>query len=550
MGACLGDEDAERCRDRSDPSAAPSLLQARRGIEQAAAPLDDPKEKIAISAPLDELGYKQVATLKSNSAMEAYIRRVISSSGCRVSDEPNFQGFIPFYSGVTATQNYANLETEIYRFCTETGTWLTSLYPRAALAAKDEATKPGTLGLTAPLTEQGFQEVLRFKDELQMLKYVRRVVSKVRGLVVDESGLYGLLPFFTGEKSVQTLGALILEIEEAMQRPDSWVIKAEVNLIQKGTPGRALPKADVSLIQVAPPDDETEELAEDADTEQVPGTALKLEAPVRQKLDEVMATKESRVFRECSTEDLSELHAMKHSAMSVSLDQDGYEAMVRMKSDCAMMMFVQRVIQELRCRVLDESGLKGLVPFYSGTQGEQDIQELRTELTGVCQMEGRWMVPDVKYWAQQAEADPNATSSQAESTGKPESDQPSMLGGVQKPMFTNAAESDRPKLSDQRDLASRLDDQRDLANSLKEGRSHHPQPVSLLGSGATVVHKTGHGHHATKQDEAKATGHGHHTEHRHHTGHGHHTDKSKREQQDAWGQSTVWACRTLNLFCP
>jgi len=163
------------------------------------------------------------------------------------------------------------------------------------------------------------------------------------------------------------------------------------------------------------------------------------------------------------------------------------------------------------------------------------------------------MVPDVKYWAQQAEADPNATgstSSQAESTGKPESDQPSMLGGVQKPMSTNAVESDRPKLSDQRDLASRLDDQRDLAKSLKEGRSHHPQPVSLLGSGATVVHKTGHGHHAKKQDEAKATGHGHHTEHRHHTGHGHHTDKSKRELQDAWGQSTVWACRTLNLFCP
>merc|ERR1719487_77204 len=75
---------------------------------------DERGEDIAIAAPLDEIGYKKVAALKRHAAMEAYIRRIVSNTGCRVADESGLQGVVPFYSGEVAVQSYAALEAEIY----------------------------------------------------------------------------------------------------------------------------------------------------------------------------------------------------------------------------------------------------------------------------------------------------------------------------------------------------------------------------------------------------------------------------------------------------
>jgi len=128
-----------------------------------------PGEEIASSAPLTERGYKKVVALKSHSAMEAFIRRVVSNTGCRVADEGALQGVIPFYSGENAVQTYAALEAEVYRACTGVGTWLSSLYPIAGQDKSGDALLlgPSKLGSTAPISEQGFQEVVLLVAELE-----------------------------------------------------------------------------------------------------------------------------------------------------------------------------------------------------------------------------------------------------------------------------------------------------------------------------------------------------------------------------------------------
>jgi len=346
-------------------------------------PQADVVEQLANTAALDEAGYKKVAALNSRSAMEAYIRRVVSNTGCRVADESKLQGVVAYYDGESATQSYSNLEAEIYKACTGTGTWLTSKYSKEIMVGPDGMPPGSSLGSTAPITEQGFQEVVRLKDDLQILKYARRVVSMLHGWVVDESGLHGLLPFFTGEKSVQTLGALILEIETAMTRPDSWVMKAPDST------------RDLSLLESSS--------NSSADEEVIPATPLDTEGEVSKRLADISARagKGATVFEECPIDDLEELNMLNHTAWAVPLDEPGYEAIAQLASDCAMMQFAIRVIEGLHCHVLDESGLKGMVPYYSGTQGTQDLHQLRTELHGVCSMEGKWLVPDVKYWAGQ-----------------------------------------------------------------------------------------------------------------------------------------------------
>jgi len=355
---------------------------------------EDRVEATSQKAPLDEAGYKQVAALGSRAAMESYIRRVVKSIGCRIADESKLQGVVPFYSGETAVQSYAALETETFRACTQTGTWLSSLYP--SRIPSTPATS--SLGTTAPLNEQGFQEVAQAKDDLAMLRYTRRIISMLHGWVVDESGLHGLLPFFDGEKGKQTLGELILEVQKTMQRPDGWVMKAPDSM--RRITG-----------EVRQPGSNTSE-----DDEMVPATPLDMEEEVEERLEKIASQTSAnaeRSFKDCPDDDQEELNALNQTAWAVPLDDEGYDAIAQLKNDCAMFQFAVRVVQDIHCRVLDESGLKGLVPFYSGTQVTQDLHELRVELEGACSMEGKWLVPDVKYWAEEGKVEDASTDQAA-----------------------------------------------------------------------------------------------------------------------------------------
>jgi len=378
----------------------PSQTDEKKDIKNAN---DEAAQEVAEVAALDNLGYIKVVAWKNHAGMEVYIRRVVRNAGCRVADESKLQGVVPFYSGESASQTYANLEAEIYKACTASNTWLSSLYPHSKLSHQetqrdgdDTSQISDMLGSTAPLNEVGFQQVVKSKDDLQVLKYVRRVVSMLHGWVIDESGLNGLLPFFTGEKSVNTLGALILEIEGTMQKPDGWVMKAPVSLRQVSNSS--------------------------GDDEDIPGTPLldgEEDEEVKKRLDEVESRKKkggAKAFQECPDDDIDELNMLNHTAWMVPLDAQGYEALTQLKSDCAMMTFAERVIAELHCHVVDESGLKGLVPFYSGRHEKQDLSALRLELKGACTMSGRFLVPDVKYWAEHPEGDEDESAIASPST--------------------------------------------------------------------------------------------------------------------------------------
>jgi hypothetical protein len=103
-------------------------------------------------------------------------------------------------------------------------------------------------------------------------------------------------------------------------------------------------------------------------------------------------TKTATGFENCpdNVEDRQKLHEIVDD---VPLSQEGYEALAALRSDCAMMMFMMRVVQDLQCEVVEESPMKGMVPFYSGTQGMQDYIELHTELQGACHMTDNWIKP-------------------------------------------------------------------------------------------------------------------------------------------------------------
>eukprot|EP00448_Togula_jolla_P004244 CAMPEP_0170609048 /NCGR_PEP_ID=MMETSP0224-20130122/21912_1 /TAXON_ID=285029 /ORGANISM="Togula jolla, Strain CCCM 725" /LENGTH=1056 /DNA_ID=CAMNT_0010934319 /DNA_START=49 /DNA_END=3219 /DNA_ORIENTATION=- len=70
---------------------------------------------IGSSASLAEEGYQAVVSFKSDEQMGVYVQRVLELLGREVSDEGDFNGFVPYYSGTTATQSYSALLRELQK---------------------------------------------------------------------------------------------------------------------------------------------------------------------------------------------------------------------------------------------------------------------------------------------------------------------------------------------------------------------------------------------------------------------------------------------------
>merc|ERR1719316_2462118 len=104
--------------------------------------------------------------------MLAYIRRVVSSMGCRITDEPSLEGVVPFYSGEVKIQSYAALEDEVYNECTGKSKrhWLNAkLGEDGSLSSQsvlDGVKVPeNMIGEVAPITEEGFASVVATHEE-------------------------------------------------------------------------------------------------------------------------------------------------------------------------------------------------------------------------------------------------------------------------------------------------------------------------------------------------------------------------------------------------
>jgi len=77
---------------------------------------------------------------------------------------------------------------------------------------------------------------------------------------------------------------------------------------------------------------------------------------------------------------------------TATIDEEGYEEVAKLKDDGEMKTFIKRVIRDYDCRVDDESGLMGIVPWFSGTTGVQSLAKLEESLLFAVLANGkRWI---------------------------------------------------------------------------------------------------------------------------------------------------------------
>lgn len=138
------------------------------------------------TAPLTEDGYSMVAKLKSDAEMAMFVRRVVASEARTIVDEAAFSGVVPFYSGTTSVQTLDGLKSEIRHGSSWVGL---------------------DIGRTAPLSEEGYQQVAARRSNVQMKEFARRMLA-TSGSTIDPGSLNGLVPYHSGKVMAQSFEKL------------------------------------------------------------------------------------------------------------------------------------------------------------------------------------------------------------------------------------------------------------------------------------------------------------------------------------------------------
>jgi hypothetical protein len=211
---------------------APSLAQIKSNkvsfltISQKVKRLSDDPLGIGTTAPLDEVGYKEVANTKSNIEMSIFVLRVVRQHGMQVVDEDQFSGLIPYYSGDKSVQTFDTLEQEIQKITKAMCAWI---IPDTETSNTDGEVD----GKSVPLTEQGYYTIAKLRSPLDMRDFILRVIKDMDMTVVEKGGLMGFLPFHDCEHGAKTLKDMKEELQDAAKKK-TWLRYLDASEIMPG----------------------------------------------------------------------------------------------------------------------------------------------------------------------------------------------------------------------------------------------------------------------------------------------------------------------------
>jgi hypothetical protein len=237
-----------------------------------------------------------------------------------------------------------------------------------------EANLLGRSGSTAPLTEDGYQFVLGQKSNEEMKYFVKRLLSSMDLLLVDEDKLNAMVPFYSGVAAGHDFDSLRMELLVA-----KWAI---------GGTGWSSPLTDEGYTKVftsgaiAPRRAFSRRiLYEHGDTVFCCDEAL----------DALLSRDDwhSKHFDSLKTQidslarlvELARKHAEASPGMTAPLSETGYQFVTLPRSNVEMKHFIRRLAEFKGLAILDEAKLSGLVPYYSGVTSIQDFNSLVGELS-------------------------------------------------------------------------------------------------------------------------------------------------------------------------
>lgn len=98
--------------------------------------------------------------------------------------------------------------------------------PKRKVAVMEQsAAKVSLKSSRVTLSERGYLTIARLRSNREMEGYVKRVISELSLKIVDPGGLAGVVPFYSGKKTSQSLAALKAELLKTARRRGGWLKK-------------------------------------------------------------------------------------------------------------------------------------------------------------------------------------------------------------------------------------------------------------------------------------------------------------------------------------
>merc|ERR1719444_313506 len=312
----------------------------------------------------------------------------------------------------------------------------------------DSATS--NVAMTAPLTEEGYNQVLALQNSNAMETYVKRVGEDL-DIAVSSTGkraLKGFVPWFSGEKANRTLLRLQNEMMRISKIPRSWLTRK----------GESSPLNEVGLAAVASLHDNAEM---EKFVSRVAAEMMDLEVTEKQQLSGMVpfysgvkakkgfdvllnelesASKGNTTWlalrhkslqhagedcmpscnkagycdwcgkgNACCKKDgesspdeckgVADFKTDKHECVAIitgqtaSMDWKGYAGVVALKNDTQMERFVRRKAAKMDMTVKSDQALRGFVPYFSGVKGNRPFGALEVEMKRIAHKTNGWLAP-------------------------------------------------------------------------------------------------------------------------------------------------------------
>jgi len=380
------------------------------------------------TAALSDEGLQNVLAMHNSAETAKYVHRIIGHLGLEVSSESGMSTFIP---QLAQSMRYSSVEEKIREHAGEAGSWVKAAGVAPALPPKPASV--ASIGATAALDEGGYLQVAGMNHLPAMRNFFRRVVSDCGLRVSNEDKLEEVARRFMGS-ATQSYKALRQEVIQAGE-DSSWLtassalpkaqVAAKVDELYSTASADALDKGIASFSATSSSDSSgaAAQLSEAGFRQvQSAGNEEEMKTFVRRVVshvglkvrDEIGLTKAVKEFKLAEGQyasaasksfDALQEYVMSfegkpsswvcapatcdmqvHTGATAPFNEEGYRAVVALRSNTEMSHYVRRLIAELGYDVNGEGDFAGFVPFFSGVNpgSTQNFTTLRKEIVSAA----------------------------------------------------------------------------------------------------------------------------------------------------------------------
>jgi len=212
------------------------------------------------------------------------------------------------------------------------------------------------LGMTAPISQKGYEQVAEMGNADEMKHFMQRLLSHEARYVTDVPALDAIVPNFSADRNLE-------DIKKELRTAD-WVSPGE---------GRTAPLNEAGYQRVVGLEDNAQMMAFAHRIADEKGMVVVDEGVLSGIVPHFSGVVSAQDFGHL----VMEMSSLAGEGWTAPLNDFGYQKVAALKDDTHMMAFIMRILDETDKVTTDQGALDGIVPYFSGRASVQNFGLLR-----------------------------------------------------------------------------------------------------------------------------------------------------------------------------